>query len=265
MISKFWTSASFCAILLFSACGEDPYSDLPDGSRWRLVSFGDQIDAVDAAALVYLDVVSVNSAGDTVEVLEYAPFDVGKDQLWQVLRKRFTGDSIAYVSIGRDFLHLPAYRGDTLNYAIRIGRARTAADLKDSSFLELQSLDSLARLDSLDVYREHNGMYVRSFGYTDTAAVRKGKEVVIHYSGRLLSGKVIDDTRRMNAPMRFVVGNDDQIIPGLEMALELMHRGERAEIIIPSWMGFGTKGSAGGVVPPYSTLIFDLEVVELSK
>lgn len=260
-----WISTSLAACVLLASCGDKSYTKLPDGSKWRLVSFGEQNYCVDSATLAYLDVFSITSSGDTAEVLEYEPFDVGKDQLWQVLRTCFSGDSIAYISVGLDFLHLPQYRGDTLQYGIRIGRLRSAEELKDASFIELQFLETFARADTAGLYKEHEGIFFKSLGFTDTTLVKTGKEVAIHYTGKLISEEIIDDTRSRNAPMRFVYGNQDQVIVGLEKALELMHRGEKAEVIIPSWLAFGSRGSAGGMVPPYATLVFEIEVVALAK
>ena len=94
-------------------------------------------------------------------------------------------------------------------------------------------------------------------------AVVPGKKLRIHYQGRFLNGYFIDDTYKRDEPLEFVFGTDFYVIDGLEEALLYMKEGGKALVIVPSDLGFGAMGSAGGLVPPYTTLIYELEVIKV--
>jgi FKBP-type peptidyl-prolyl cis-trans isomerase len=142
---------------------------------------------------------------------------------------------------------------------------RTQRQLEDARLIELSLLEAVIKTDSVQSnYREYKGVWMRTLTPGDTSLVREGREVVVHYQGRTTQGQVFDDSRIQEGPLRFVMGQEHQVIPGIEIGLERMHRGEVAELIIPSWLAFGGKGSVGGLVQPFSTVIYQVEVLELS-
>lgn len=190
----------------------------------------------------------------------------GNDPLRSFLQTRSVGDQLELVTSVGDTLNIDLPFRDTLVYRLRIDRMRTKRQLEDSRLRELGRLDSLMRIDSIfSAYSEIDGAYYRSLSAGDTARVVRGKEIVIHYRGATLEGKVFDDSRRMVAPLRFVYGNEDQVLKGLEIALSQMHLHEKAEIILPSWLAFGSSGSADGRVPPYQTVVYQVEILDLAK
>lgn len=268
MISPLLTPAKFALlaiVLVLGSCISPPkYKTLPDGSKWRLISFGDQKSKLDSAQLIYMDGLVLDKSEDTIRSFYNEPFSKTDDALWGILRQHFSGDSLEFVSANTDFLHLEEFQNDTLTYFLRIDRMRTSRQVHDDRFRELAALDSIIRSDSvLTSYTEYKGVYLRSLSITDTALVREGRELLLQYRGSTLSGKVFDDSKRMEGPLRFVMGNDNQVIPGIELALEKMHRHEKMRVIIPSWLAFGARGSAGDIVPPYSTVVYELEVLQL--
>jgi len=84
-------------------------------------------------------------------------------------------------------------------------------------------------------------------------------KVLVHYSGRLIDGTQFDSSRKRGKPASFQV---NQVIKGWTEALQLMSRGDRWQIFIPSELGYGEKG-AGTTIPPNSTLIFDVEILSI--
>ncbi len=90
--------------------------------------------------------------------------------------------------------------------------------------------------------------------------VGSGKAIKAHYTGVLPNGRVFDSSRRRGEPLAFTVGIG-QVIKGWDEALVDMKKGEKRVLIIPSELGYGTRG-AGGVIPPNATLIFDAELVD---
>ena len=83
--------------------------------------------------------------------------------------------------------------------------------------------------------------------------------VLCHYEGRLLSGKVFDSSYERNQPAEFGL---NQVIPGWTEGLQLMSEGAKYRFYIPYLLGYGEQG-AGPSIPPYSTLIFDVELIKV--
>ncbi len=255
-------------LALVAACSNpDGFEELDSGSMWKLHQFGDQRELVDSAELVFLNALSIDFAsGDTIESFEHRVFRKGKDELWKVLRSHYVGDSLEYISVERDFLHPGTLRYDTLRYFIKVAKMRTESQLKDARLVELTTLDTIARSDSVkNYYEELDGIYVNRLNLSLGQMAEEGKELVIHYRGYDLSGKVVDDTWVRRAPFAFVLGNEHQVIPALEKALYTMRKGERVRIIAPSWEAFGGDGVGENLIRPFSTMVFELELVDVAQ
>ena len=87
-----------------------------------------------------------------------------------------------------------------------------------------------------------------------------GKTVKVHYTGKLLDGKVFDSSRERKNPIEFMLGRS-QVIKGWDEGISLMKQGGKATLIIPSAIGYSDRDM--GVIPPYSTLVFEVELVEV--
>jgi len=89
-----------------------------------------------------------------------------------------------------------------------------------------------------------------------------GMQVSVHYRGELQDGTIFDDSSRRGQPIRFILGQG-QVIPGWEQGVTGMKVGEVRKLTIPSELGYGSSG-AGDVIPPDATLIFTIELLEVS-
>ena len=88
---------------------------------------------------------------------------------------------------------------------------------------------------------------------------KPGQTVTVHYTGYLIDGSQWDSSRDRGKPFKFKLGAE-QVIRGLDDGISQLSIGERAKIIIPPGLGYGAKGFPG-LIPPNSTLIFDVELV----
>ena len=84
--------------------------------------------------------------------------------------------------------------------------------------------------------------------------------VKVHYTGKLLSGKVFDSSIERGEPMEFPVG---AVIPGWTEGLQLMDEGSKYILYIPSSLAYGDNPV--GDIPPGSTLIFEVELIQIVK
>lgn len=94
-----------------------------------------------------------------------------------------------------------------------------------------------------------------------------GNVVTVHYTGKLLDGKVFDSSVKNpqsgGKPIDFPIGQG-MVIPGWEEGIMTMKKGGKCTFIIPSSLAYGTAGSPG-VIPPNSVLVFDVELVDVKK
>ncbi len=86
-------------------------------------------------------------------------------------------------------------------------------------------------------------------------------KVKVHYTGSLINGQVFDSSVERGTPAEFGV---TQVIPGWVEALQLMPAGSKWRLFIPSALAYGEQG-AGQSIEPNSTLIFDVELLDIVK
>lgn len=89
----------------------------------------------------------------------------------------------------------------------------------------------------------------------------KGKKVSVHYQGALENGSVFDSSYKRKQPIDFQLGAG-QVIEGWDEGIALLQVGDKARFVIPSYLGYGSRG-AGGVIPPDATLVFDVELMDV--
>ena len=84
-------------------------------------------------------------------------------------------------------------------------------------------------------------------------------QVKCHYEGTLIDGTLFDSSIQRGEPAVFGV---NQVIAGWVEALQLMSEGSKWRLFIPSELAYGANG-AGEMIPPHSTLIFEVEMIEV--
>ena len=111
--------------------------------------------------------------------------------------------------------------------------------------------------------KDHRGIYVENIRSGNGKGIDKGNEITIAYKGYFVNGLEFDNISGKTA-FTFTYGSQGQVIKGLDIAIKTMREGQKSKIIIPSHFAFGEGGSTTLIVPPFTTVIYDLEVVKVN-
>jgi FKBP-type peptidyl-prolyl cis-trans isomerase len=168
---------------------------------------------------------------------------------------------------------------DTMNKVsiIRVGEKAKAFKADTETFQDLQknagarakaaALDAMkTELDTIkknwpEAKETSTGLrYVTTLKGDGEAKPKKGDNVTVHYTGKLLNGRTFDSSLTRGKPFDFPIGMG-RVIRGWDEGLMDMTKGEKRTLIIPPELGYGARG-AGGVIPPNAWLVFDVELLD---
>jgi len=131
---------------------------------------------------------------------------------------------------------------------------------------EREAVNMLAEIEFLSENGQNPGIITTESGLQyeilaegDGESPHIADTVKVHYQGSLINGEIFDSSYTRDEPTEFPVGG---VIPGWAEGLQLMNIGSKYRFFIPSELGYGQYG-AGPKIPPYSTLIFEVELLEV--
>lgn len=145
-----------------------------------------------------------------------------------------------------------------------------AQQIVNAHFAEMEKQAHAAAIEQGEMFlkmnKERTGVVTLESGLQyevlSSGTGRKPKatdRVRCHYEGRLVDGTLFDSSIQRDEPAVFGV---NQVIAGWVEALQLMSEGDKWKLFIPYNLGYGEQG-AGGAIPPYSTLVFEVELLEV--
>ena len=145
-----------------------------------------------------------------------------------------------------------------------------AQEIVSAHFAELEKQAAAAAIEQgemfLKINKERPGVVALKSGL-QYEVIKSGNgrqpkatdQVRCHYEGRLVDGTLFDSSIERGEPAVFGV---NQVIQGWVEALQLMREGDKWKLFIPYQLGYGAQG-AGGAIPPYSTLVFEVELLQV--
>lgn len=110
--------------------------------------------------------------------------------------------------------------------------------------------------------KEKNGLEWQNIKVGKGASPVKGKKVVVHYTGWLKDGKKFDSSLDRKEPFEFTIGIG-QVIKGWDEGVMTMKPGGVRRLYIPPELGYGSQNVGGDLIPGNSTLVFEIELIEV--
>lgn len=145
--------------------------------------------------------------------------------------------------------------------AVAVGLGLIVYTLFGSS---IKSLFQVEKMDTTNTMankndQNKNGVIIQDIKVGDGFVISKGQTLKVHYILSLKDGTLLQNSKDFGAPFEFVFGTG-QVIQGWEMGLEGMKIGGIRTITIPPEYGYGANQA--GPIPPNSTLVFTVELLE---
>lgn len=119
-------------------------------------------------------------------------------------------------------------------------------------------LEENAKRDDVNV--TESGLQYRVMNAGNGKSPSPTDQVTTHYHGKLIDGTVFDSSVNRGTPATFPVNG---VIQGWQEALPMMKEGDKWELFIPYNLAYGENG-AGGSIPPFATLIFEVELISIN-
>lgn len=138
-------------------------------------------------------------------------------------------------------------------------KARAEADKMAVENLEEGNAFLAENAKKEGVFSTETGLQMKTVTEGEGKSPSATDTVKVHYEGRLLNGKTFDSSIQRGEPVEFPLNH---VIPGWTEGLQLMKEGGKAVFYISSSLAYGERG-AGEHIPPNSTLIFEVELIEV--
>ncbi len=269
---KFKTA--FCALLavvVVASC-DSGFRQTDSGLEYKIIVGNTDAVRPETGDIVALRVTCRSMAGTIVDEkplfkMQLRRSTVGVPSIEEGLALMHKGDSVVFRLTGSQYYQTPASDTDSLlNVSVKLvdiipfddfQRDREAARIAGERE-EDQLLAEFLEREKIDVEPTMSGLYYIEMRKGDGPVPMPGKNVTIHYEGYFINGRVFDSSYRRNEPLTFKLGAM-QVIQGLEEGVARMRIGGKSMLIIPSPLAYGDRQT--GPIPPFATLIFEVELV----
>jgi len=282
---------SLIVLLLFASCSKDSrykgFSKNDTGIYYKLHSFGESKKHVKPGDYITSDITykkmndSVFFDGRRKFQISEPSFEGSIDECFLMLSE---SEKATFILPVKSFFNktletsIPSFfnKNDSLKVVVNLIEVQRKKEflrekeaflnwIKDFGDYEKVQLQQFLEEKNIGAELTKSGLYRVVLEKGDGPRVKKGDTVVVHYEGKFLNGKFFDSTKQRKQPLEFVYGTKMQVIEGLDEIIGKMREGEKALAILPSEKAFGKTGSSTGIIPPYTSVIYEIDLVEVRK
>lgn len=204
---------------------------------------------------------------------------VYEGDIFQAIRMMHVGDSATFILDGPMFYEKMMdgeeypFGEEPIYFDIKLLQVVSKAEIEKAQAEYQAQLDAIQELEKTEIekYLSENpglklqptGVYVKTVKKGNGDKVEPLQTVKVNYTGRFVDGTVFDRSDD-DEPFEFTVGAG-QVIPGWDAVVSTMKVGDKVTVLIPSELAYGDGSRTGGAMPPYSPLVFDIELLEIVK
>jgi len=192
-----------------------------------------------------------------------------KGDIYEGIQMMSAGDSASFI-INADSLFLKTFRQKVRpafidsNSIIYFYITLLSVDSPQSMMKkEEEALAKYIQDQKITIAPLASGLYFIEEQAGKGASIDSGTWVKLHFTVSLIDGKQIFSSKERGEPLKFEYGKRFDT-PGMEEGVKMLKKGGQAKLIVPSKIGFGEMGR-GAIVPPYSTLLYNIEIVDVQS
>jgi FKBP-type peptidyl-prolyl cis-trans isomerase FkpA len=278
------------ALLLITCTGHEPYPGFSKGKNgiyYQLHKMGESDQKAKFGDFITSDI-TYKTIKDSIffegrrklQLLQEGSYEGSINECFLMLSK---DESATFIISAKDFYgktletNMPPFlkENDSMKVQLDIIEIQSESDyekekeaflnwIEDFGDYEKVILQQFLNKEKLPVQPTSSGLYHLKQKEGTGKKIAIGDTITVNYEGRFLNGKFFDSTVRRNQPFQFVYGSEWQVVKGLEEAIGMMSMGEKSLFIIPSDLAFGNKGSSTGIIPPFTSLIFEVEILAVN-
>jgi FKBP-type peptidyl-prolyl cis-trans isomerase len=284
-------------VLLVASCRESAYrgyTETDTGLFYKLQAIGDGKNRPNIGDFVqlrvtyktlkdsiFLDSYSSNETGMVILPFNHSSF---KGSFEEGLLTMYEGDSVSFIvnteGLFKNFfkVDVPLFlkNDNAVKVDIKLNRILNADEYaqqlkKYNDLIADRDIEEQRKLRTfLDTNQTHysvmnNGIYYLPLRQGAGINAETGDVVKVNYTGYFLDGRKFESTYDRAQALEFKLGEQGQVLKGVELAISLLSEGAKAKFIIPSHLAFGEEGSSTGIVPPYCTVIYEIELININK
>lgn len=240
---------------------------------------------------MYMKLLSFSEGDKKIKEAKYVAASIEITGNEGLLYKRYREDVINVASKDFTFLIQHLSEGDSCSFMVSTSRIvnefkpnifnKTTSDfvevsikihqyytndeyLNQNKAVDVEMMEQLILTKYLEEFevKSLQGIYIQQLAKGKGKKIKKGDIITISYKGYFTNRLEFDNISGSTA-FTFAYGTPGQVIKGLNLAIKGMKKGEKSKIIIPSQLAFGEEGSTTLVVPPFTTVIYELEIVNV--
>ena len=282
-MKRIWYYISIICVLASCSQPEVVFETLPSGVEMAYVERNDDGEMANAGDAWILDVryysdsdsLLFDSRSVTSKFTMECPADSMSGCIEEALHMIHSGDSmIVKVDAERFFtvsrgIVMPDFikRGSRLTFYVRCNGIvpKTTLDQQFGEYIskmmanERMLISNYIEREQIAAVPSPTGLYKIVLQPGTGKQTAENKTVTVHYVGMFVEGTEFDNSYKRNKPLTFKLGRD-LVIPGWEEGIATMKKGEKARLVCPSNLAYGPEGTKG--IPPFSTLVFDIEMID---
>ncbi len=277
-----WIAIIFI-FLAFHSCNQSDkgFQKHPSGISYRFFTMNPEGVTPSAGDILVVSMKISTADGRVVDQSAFYRMQLGKPMykgdFYTALSLIQVGDSVCFKLDAASFFEkhkkrdLPVefQQGDPVFIYLKLKNILTSQELEEEKASiyhtdreqEMGLLRDFIQLTNTTVTPSESGLYYVEIKQGNGRKAENGKTLVVHYTGKTIDGKIFDSSVQRSKPFNFVLGQG-QVIKGWEEGFLLMKEGGQARFIIPSDLAYGKDGYSN-LILPYSTLVFDVELLEI--